>query len=251
VGEGPRADDELLSAEEVARALGVELVTVYRWCRQGRLTCLKPGKSWRIRRRALDAFLRRAERPRSLATHLGAFLEVPDQVLAVAEDTALLTHLDAAFFQVAEARGGLLVKVYDPQATSQDELRAGLRRHGLAIDRLEGEERFRWCPEGDPASVVASLRHLLGEESSTGRSIWAGCDVPAGVDLEIVVRQQAELAELVAAHPLVVTTGVVEPAAETWPSAEQQWQLLGTLRGVVRSARAGLMLSRVVPPPVE
>ena len=44
VVEGPAAD-ELLSVEVVAQTLGVEPITVYRWCRQGRLPCLKPGKS--------------------------------------------------------------------------------------------------------------------------------------------------------------------------------------------------------------
>ncbi len=64
MGAGRGWDDELLGAAEVARRLGVGLVTVYRWCRQGRLTCFKLGKAWRIRRSALEAFLRRAERPR-------------------------------------------------------------------------------------------------------------------------------------------------------------------------------------------
>jgi excisionase family DNA binding protein len=56
-------DDALLSTEAVARHLGVERVTVYRWYRTERLPCLKPGKAWRIRRAALEAFLRHAERP--------------------------------------------------------------------------------------------------------------------------------------------------------------------------------------------
>ena len=104
--------------------IGVEPVTVYRWCRQGRLNCLKPGKSWRIRRSVLEAFLRRSEQPRTLAAHLGAFLELPDQVLAVAEDAPLLSRLDAAFFQAGEARGGVLVKLYEPKQTTRLPARA-------------------------------------------------------------------------------------------------------------------------------
>ena len=118
MGDGGGSDDELLSAAAVAQHLGVEPVTVYRWCRQGRLTCLKPGKEWRIRRSAVEAFLRRAETPRTLAAHLGAFLTLPDQVLAVAETPTLLARLDAAFFEVAEAKGGVLIKIYDPHASS-------------------------------------------------------------------------------------------------------------------------------------
>ena len=63
MGDGRGWDDELLGAAAVARGLGVGLVTVYRWCRQGRLACLKLSKEWRIRRSALDAFLRQAEQP--------------------------------------------------------------------------------------------------------------------------------------------------------------------------------------------
>ena len=231
-----------------SRALGVGPVTVYRWCRQGRLPCLKPGKSWRIRRSALEAFLRRAERPRTLAAHLAAFLAVPDQVLAVAADDRLLARLDAAFYQAAEARDGVLAKLYDPTAAPRRALRAGLRRHGLDVDRLEAAGRFRWCPVADPGGAVAALRELLAEEGGAGRALWAGLDWGAGVELAVALRQQAELAELVAAHPLVVKTGVVEPGAGGWPPAEAQWRLLGSLRGVVRFGPAGLVLSRVVPP---
>ncbi len=249
-GKGTEARDELLGAEEVARALGVGRVTVYRWCRQGRLACLKPGKEWRVRRSALEAFLRRAERPRTLAAHLEAFLETPDQVLAVAEDEHLLAQLDAAFFQAAEARGGALVKVYDPTVASREALRAALRRNGLDVDRLEAAGRFRGHPEPVPDEAIAALRGLLTEEAAgEGRPVWVAIDWSTGSGLDGALRQQAELAELVAVHPVVATTGVVEPAAETWPPAEQQWRLLRSVRGVVRFARAGLALSRVVQPP--
>ena len=40
----------------------------------------------------------------------------------------------------------------------------------------------------------------------------------------------------------------VESAVKTWPPAQEQWRLLGALRGVIRFAHAGLMLSRVPPP---
>ena len=46
----------LLTAEEVAEYFGVSMTTVYRWCREGRIPCLKIGKHWRVRREELVAF---------------------------------------------------------------------------------------------------------------------------------------------------------------------------------------------------
>ena len=250
--QSPQVGEELLSAEVVAQYLKLEAVTIYRWCRDGRLPCLKLGKVWRIRRSALEAFLRRAEQPRTLVAHLDTFIQIPDQVLMVAEDAALLARLDAAFFQIGEARGGTLVKLYDPRVASRRALAQQLRHFGLDPEQLEVMGRFRWCPAADSDAGVASLRQLLGEETGEGRRpVWATFDWAMGVELGAAVRQHAALAELVTAYPLVVTTGVVEPAVEEWPTAEQQWQLLGSLQGVVRFARTGLMLSRVVPPPAE
>jgi excisionase family DNA binding protein len=51
----------LLSAEEVAEHFGVTTTTVYRWCREGRIPCLKIGKHWRMRREELVDFLKEAE----------------------------------------------------------------------------------------------------------------------------------------------------------------------------------------------
>jgi len=249
VGDGGGADDELLGAEAVAQRLGVEPVTVYRWCRQGRLTCLKPGKAWRIRRSALEAFLRRAETPHTLAAHLGAFLALPDQVLAVAETPALLTRLDAAFFQVAEASNGVLLKLYDPHASAHCALRQQLQHQGLDTERLEATGRLHWYPAPDPVTAVATLRQRLGAGKGGAPAVWAAIDWTAGMDLAAAQRQQAALATLVAAHPLVVVTGVGEPAVVDGSAAQDRWQLLESLRGVVRLGRAGLVLNRVLPPP--
>ena len=54
-------DKELFDSEEVAEYLGVERVTVQRWCRSGHLRGLKIGKGWRIRRDALEDFLKQSE----------------------------------------------------------------------------------------------------------------------------------------------------------------------------------------------
>ena len=46
--------DEVMTAEEVAAYLRVHLITVRRWCRQGELSAVKVGRSYRIRRADLD-----------------------------------------------------------------------------------------------------------------------------------------------------------------------------------------------------
>ncbi len=56
-----RTGESLLSAEEVALYFGVKTPTVYRWCKEGRIPCLKIGKHWRVRREEIVDFLKEAE----------------------------------------------------------------------------------------------------------------------------------------------------------------------------------------------
>ena len=94
-----RQEIDLLGAEDVAGMLGVKESTIWRWCREGRLPCLKVGKRWRVRREALEDFLRERERSSTLVGQLGSFLRVPDNVLAIAQNLDILHRLDAAFFR--------------------------------------------------------------------------------------------------------------------------------------------------------
>lgn len=50
-------EDLVLSPEEAARYLRVDLYTVYRNLRRGRLPGGKVGRQWRIRKSDLDRFL--------------------------------------------------------------------------------------------------------------------------------------------------------------------------------------------------
>jgi excisionase family DNA binding protein len=240
---------DLLSAEDVAGYLGVGQVTVYRWCREGRLPCLKIGKSWRIRRAALEDFLRQGERSATLVGQLRSFLEVPDNVIGIAQNLDLLHRLDAAFFRVGEARGGLLVKYVggEPQS-SLDDLRSELAGNGLDVTRLEVEGRFRFTVEPDPTGRVEALRRLLDEEAEGGRSIWVSFNWAAQVDLNAALRQQEALTELIEAAQLVVKTALLERVADGWPTATQRRaQTLHS--GTIWLSEAGLALSRVTPLP--
>jgi excisionase family DNA binding protein len=238
-------EKELLSAEDVAGLMGVKETTVWRWCREGNLPCLKVGKHWRVRREALEEFLRRSERPTSLVEQLSSFLQVPDNVLAIAQDLALLHRLDAAFFQVGEARGGLLVKFYGGEVTSEDELRADFERNGLEVGRLEREGRLLLRPEEDPAAGrVDELRRLLDEEDGQGRTVWASFDWVIPVELETALEGQQRLTELVDARHLVVKTAAIEE----WPASALR-RVQSSHSGIILASESGLSMSRATPMP--
>src|ERR671929_2211174 len=124
-------EKKLLAAAGVASMIGVEETTVYRWCKEGKLPCLKIGDHWRIRRGVLEDFLKESERPRTLVGQLDSFLRVPDSVLVIAQNIDILHRLDAAFFRVGEARGGLLVKFYAGEEHSEEELLSDFEQNGL------------------------------------------------------------------------------------------------------------------------
>src|SRR5215207_6201415 len=149
-GKGRSRETELLGATDVAELVGVKETTVYRWCKEGKLPCLKVGKHWRIRREALENFLRESERPRTLVGQLDSFLRVPESVLAIAQNVDILHRLDAAFFRVGEARGGLLVKFYAGEEHSEEELLSDFERNGLQASRLKREGRLLMRPEEGP-----------------------------------------------------------------------------------------------------
>ena len=239
---------DILSVEEVAEYLGVGVVTIYRWCREGRLPCLKMGKFWRIRREALEDFLNRRERSATLVGQLQSFLTVPDNLIGIAQTTDLLHRLDAAFFQVGETRGSLLVKFHGGESqASEDELRIILERNGLAVSRLEREGRFRFVEETDPVEGRDAVLERLLNEDEAGRTLWASFNWTEQVSLDVALRQQEALKELTDAHQLVVKTGVVEEAADGWPVAElRRAQMVHS--ATIWIAESGLSLSRVTAP---
>ena len=64
-------------------------------------------------------------------------MTVPDQVLMIAKDVALLTPLDAAFSPVDVARDGLLATFYDRRVMLRSAQQTGLQQHGLDRDDRE------------------------------------------------------------------------------------------------------------------
>jgi excisionase family DNA binding protein len=240
---------ELLSAEDVAGLLGIKETTVWRWCREGRMPCLKVGKHWRVRRQVLEDFLEQSERSGTLVGRLSSFLRVPDNVLAIAQNIDVLHRLDAAFFKVGEARGGVLVKFYGGETHSEEELRADFEENGLDVGRLEREGRFFMRPEEDPLDRrEEALVRLVEEEAGEGRTVWASFNWVMEVDLETALEQQERLAEIVDARRLVVKTAALEEAVDAWSSAELR-RAQASHSATILATEGGLSLSRATQMP--
>ena len=249
-GKGTARETELLAATDVAELIRVKETTVYRWCKEGKLPCLKVGKHWRIRREALEDFLKESERPRTLVGQLDSFLREPDNVLAIAQNIEILHRLDAAFFRVGEARGGLLVKFYPGEEHSQEELLSELEGNGLQASRLKREGRLLMRPEEDPlgGSRGEQLGGLIEEEGGEGMTVWASFDWVKPVGLDTALEQQRQLSELVDTSQLVVKTAAIEEAVDGW-TASQLRRVQSMHSAIILASEEGLSLSRATPMP--
>jgi excisionase family DNA binding protein len=248
-GKGRSRETELLAATDVASMIGVKETTVYRWCKEGKLPCLKVGKHWRVRREALEDFLKRSERPRTLAGRLDSFLRVPDNVLAIAQNVDILHRLDAAFFRVGESQDGLLVKFYAGEEHSEEELLADFEENGLEARRLQREGRLLMRAEEEPLGGTRGeqLGRLI-EEEGEGMTVWASFNWVMPVDLNTALEQQKRLTKLVDARQLVVKTAAIEEALEEWP-ASQLRQVQSAHSAIILASEDGLSLSRATPMP--
>src|ERR671911_104357 len=246
---GRSRETELLAATDVASMIGVKETTVYRWCKEGKLPCLKVGKHWRVRREALENFLRESERPRTLLGQLDSFLRVPDSVLAIAQNVNILHRLDAAFLRVGEARGGLLVKFYAGEEHSEEELLDDLEENGLEARRLKREGQLLMRAEEQPLGRTrAEQLGLLIEEGGEGSTVWASFDWVRPVELQTALEQQKRLTALVDASQLVVKTAAIEEAIDEWmPSALRRAQSAHS--AIILASEEGLSLSRATPMP--
>jgi excisionase family DNA binding protein len=246
----PAEQRELLGAEDVAGMLGVKETTVYKWCKQGRLPCLKVGKYWRVRRGALEDFLKGSQHQVTLAGQLGSFLREPDSVLAIAQNLDILHRLDAAFFRVGESRGGLLVKFYGGEDSPPEELIADFEENGLEASRLRREGHLLMRPEEEPLGDGRgdALARVLEEEGGKGRTVWASFNYVKQVDLGTALGQQERLTELVDASRLVVKTAALEEAIDEWTPSELRL-VQSAHAALVMASEGGLSLSRATPMP--
>jgi excisionase family DNA binding protein len=241
---------ELLAAEDVAELIGVKESTVYKWCSEGKLPCLKIGNHWRIRRGVLEDFLKESGRPRTLVGQLDSFLRVPDSVLAIAQNIDILHRLDAAFFRVGEARGGLLIKFYAGEEHSEEELLLDFEENGLEAGRLKRERRLLMRAEEKPSSGSRwrQLAQLIEEKGGEGRTVWASFDWVKPLQLETALEQQRQLSELVDARQLVVKTAAIEEAIEEW-GVSQLRRVSSMHSAIILASEEELLLSHARPMP--
>ena len=254
MNEGKRAaltpETELLGAVEVAGLVGVKETTVYKWCKEGKLPCLKVGKHWRVRRGDLEDFLKRSQHQVTLAGQLDSFLQVPDSVLAIAQNIDILHRIDAAFFRVGESRGGLLVKFRGGEDNPEEYLLANFEQNGLEASRLKREGRLLMREEEGPLGDRRgeALAQLLEEESEKGRTVWASFNWVKQVDLQTAFEQQKRLTELVDTRQLVVKTAALEETIDEWPSSMLR-RVQSSHSAIILASEGGLSLSRATPMP--
>jgi excisionase family DNA binding protein len=243
-------ETELLGAEEVAGLVGVKETTVYKWCKEGKLPCLKVGKHWRVRRGDLEDFLKRSQHQVTLAGRLDSFLREPDSVMAIAQNIDILHRIDAAFFRVGESRGGLLVKFHGGEDNPEEYLLASFEQNGLEASRLKREGRLLMREEEGPLGDRRgeTLARLLEEESEKGRTVWASFNWVRQVDLQTAFEQQKRLTELVDTRQLVVKTAALEEAIEEWTPSELR-RVQAAHSAIILASEDGLSLSRATPMP--
>ena len=250
-GKNTARETQLLAVADVAGMIGVKESTVYRWCSEGKLPCLKIGNHWRIRRGVLEDFLKESERPRTLVGQLDSFLRVPDSVLGLAQNIDILHRLDAAFFRVGEARGGLLVKFYAGEEHSEEELLSDFEQNGLQAGRLMRQGRLLMRAEEEPSSGSRwrQLHQLIEEKGGVeGRTVWASFDWVKPVQLETVLEQQRQLSELVDASRLVVKTAAIEEAIDEWTPSQLR-RVRSMHSAIILASEEELFLAHATPMP--
>ena len=249
-GKNTARETELLAAADVAGMIGVKETTVYRWCSEGKLPCLKIGYHWRIRRGVLEDFLKERERRGTLVGQLDSFLRVPDSVLGIAQNIDILHRLDAAFFRVGEERSGLLIKYYDGEEHSEEELLSNFEQNGLEAGRLMRQGRLLMRAEGKPSSGsrCRQLNQFIEEKGAYGRTVWASFDWVKPVELETALEQQRQLSELVDARQLVVKTAAIEEAINEWRASHLR-RVQSMHSAMILASEEQLLLSHATPMP--
>ena len=154
------ADDSLLSTEEVLDYLNLNLKTVYRLVKAGKLPAVKVGRQWRFRKRDIDAWLERGPGVEATTRPAGDRLTV----LVVDDDesvremlTASLSGADYEVVTAADAATALATLRHTPC----DLLMADLKMPGM-----DGLTLIREARKQSPALPVVIVTGLPSEASA-------------------------------------------------------------------------------------
>jgi excisionase family DNA binding protein len=174
---------EFFDVAEVADLFGVRPITVYRWCRSGRLPSIKIGKAWRISRSVLEDVQPHASRPR-LASKPSEGVAMRDVSPATKDLAQRLLRLESGGQLEAEAVATAADRILARLRTRLDALlgRMGyfaLLRRALRLAQGEyplmnsitigqesdgdllGLREFALGNGGDPSAVASALAALV------------------------------------------------------------------------------------------
>jgi excisionase family DNA binding protein len=154
------ADDSLLTTEELLDYLNLNLKTVYRLVKAGKLPAVRVGRQWRFRKRDIDAWLQRGSGPGATARSAG---DRPT-VLVVDDDESvremLSMSLSAAAYEVVTASDGSTA-LAALQRTPCDLLMADLKMPGM-----DGLTLIREARKRSPTLPVVIVTGLPSEASA-------------------------------------------------------------------------------------
>lgn len=149
--------EPLLTSEELARHLGVDENTVYRWSRAGRVPALKVGRWWRFRLGEVEAALAREPRHwHDLSRPLSAALERGDHLVAYDLEPGLARRLERAFVAAGLERGAIVVRVgWGPDGGRRARSRAEVAPDGPGSGALPVSPSTPRAVSGETDRVVA------------------------------------------------------------------------------------------------
>jgi excisionase family DNA binding protein len=154
------ADDSLLTTEEVLDYLNLNLKTVYRLVKAGKLPAVRVGRQWRFRKRDIDTWLQRGSAPEAAVRSAGN----RPTVLVVDDDESvremLSSSLSAAAYEVVTAADGSTA-LAALQQTPCDLLMADLKMPGM-----DGMTLIREARKRSPALPVVIVTGLPSEASA-------------------------------------------------------------------------------------
>ena len=130
-------DNELLTVDEVAEILRTTPNTIYRWLRAGKLSGVKIGKEWRIKREVLEVRLNDTYRQAGIS-YLEKLNRRGDHVMVLTSSASEVYDLEAEFFKKGLRGGQRLFKGcwwQDPK-----EVRRELSARELPVDELERQD---------------------------------------------------------------------------------------------------------------